>query len=142
MKHHCYILLCQILIQHTIFFTRCACFFFRKRNLLQKDLTRTCLQYYTRSGHHNHLNHIGSLEKEPFYKLSQLRKHHTTRTNHKCNKSWVELWKDRLHFVSLPVYDFGNWIPYSLMHWPCFGSGCALAQVVIKSMEGTTQSHS
>ena len=115
--------------------------FFRKSNLLQKDLKRTCLQYYTSSGYHNHLNHIGYLEKEPFYKLSQLRNHHATRTNTKC-KSWVELWKDKLHFVSLPVYDFGNWIPYSLMHWPCFGSGCALAQVVIKSTEGTTQGHS
>lgn len=113
--------------------------FFRKSSfLLQHNLIRTC---HTSSGSHNNLNHIEYLEKEPFYKLSQLRKHLKRGTNNKC-KSWVELWKDRLHFVSLPLYNFGNWIPYSLMHWPCFGSGCALAQVVIKSTEGITQGHS
>lgn len=108
-------------------------YFKRKSSfLLQHNLIRTC---HTSSGSHNNLNHIEYLEKEPFYKLSQLRKHLKRGTNNKC-KSWVELWKDRLHFVSLPLYNFGNWIPYSLMHWPCFGSGCALAQVVIKSTEG------
>ena len=34
------------------------------------------------------------------------------------------------------MYEFGNWIPYASMHWPCFGSGCALAQVIFKSREG------
>ena len=53
-----------------------------------------------------------------------------------CNKNWIQSWKDRLHFVNLPTYDLGNWIPYASMHWPCFGSGCALAQVVINSKEG------
>ena len=114
------------------------CFFRKSSFLLQHNLKRICQQHHTSSGSHNNLNHVEYLEKEPFYKLSQLRKHSTRRTNNKCN-SWVELWKDRLHFVSLPLYNFGNWIPYSLMHWPCFGSGCALAQVVIKSSEGTTQ---
>lgn len=110
--------------------------FFRKADLLQQDLETTCLQYHTSSRHQNNLNQIGSLEKEPFYKLSELRKHSTPRNYYKCNKNWVESWKERLHFVRLPVYNFGNWIPYALMHWPCFGSGCALAQVVIKSKEG------
>lgn len=111
--------------------------FCRKTKLLEHNLKRTCRQDYSSSGHHSLLNDQ-YLEKEPFVKLSKLRQHHVERTS-QCRKSWTQLWKGRLHFVSLPTYDFGNWIPYALMHWPCFGSGCALAQVVIKSKEGKLQ---
>nr|XP_058954000.1 uncharacterized protein LOC131781372 [Pocillopora verrucosa] len=108
-------------------------YFKRKTNVLQQDLKTTCQRYYKKIRHDKNND---SVEKEPFFKLSQLREHHATVTKDKCGKSWVASWKDRLHFASLPVYDFGNWIPYALMHWPCFGTGCALAQVVIKSQEG------
>ena len=81
-------------------------------------------------------HHPENVEKEPFEKLSLLKQHHSTLKTTACNKSWTQSWKDRLHFTSLPVYEFGNWIPYASMHWPCFGSGCALAQVIFKSREG------
>ena len=74
-------------------------------------------------------------EIEPFLKLSRVRQRHVYKTV-KCHSSQASQWKKRLYFASLPLYDFGNWIPYALMHWPCFGSGCALAQVAIKSKEG------
>lgn len=106
----------------------------RKKNHLDHDTRRTCLRDYSRSGNPGVLRDA-YLEKEPFVKLAQLRQHHVSMT-YKCNRSWTQSWKDRLHFVSLPTFDFGNWIPYALMHWPCFGSGCALAQVLVKSKEG------
>lgn len=105
---------------------------FRKKSSLDHDARTTCLRNYFRSPR---IPSDRYLEKEAFVKLAQLRKHHVP-ASYKCNKSWTQSWMDRVHFVSLPTYDFGNWIPYALMHWPCFGSGCALAQVVIKSSEG------
>ena len=103
--------------------------------MLEHNLKRNCWQGYSNS-RQNAIHHDGYMEREPFQKLSVLRQHHISRI-YKCKyKSWIQSWKDRLHFVSLPTYEFGNWIPYALMHWPCFGSGCALAQVVIKSKEG------
>lgn len=104
----------------------------RKKSSLDHEARTTCLRNYFRSPR---IPSDGYLEKEAFVKLAQLRKHHVP-ASYKCNKSWTQSWMDRVHFVSLPTYDFGNWIPYALMHWPCFGSGCALAQVVIKSSEG------
>jgi len=54
-----------------------------------------------------------------------------------CHKSQaVQHWKKRLHFVTLPIFELGNWIPYVLNHWQCFGSSCALTQVTIKNKKG------
>lgn len=54
-----------------------------------------------------------------------------------CHKSQgMANWKKRLHFVELPVFELGNWIPYILNHWQCFGSSCALPQITIKTKAG------
>lgn len=112
--------------------------FYRKINQLKHRFKKSCQQQFSSGAHrllHAH-HHAENVEKKPFEKLSLLKQHHSTLKTTACNKSWTQSWKDRLHFTSLPVYEFGNWIPYALMHWPCFGSGCALAQVIFKSREG------
>ena len=86
----------------------------------------------------NEHSQVASTEKEPFYKFLELKKHSKNKRPSDCDHKPLSPeaeWKKRLHFTSLPVYKFGNWIPYAIMHWPCFGNGCALAQVVVKSTE-------
>ncbi|KXJ29739.1 uncharacterized protein LOC110241053 [Exaiptasia diaphana] len=54
-----------------------------------------------------------------------------------CHKSQaIENWKKRLHFVTLPMFQLGSYIPYVLDHWQCFGSSCALPQVAVKDKAG------
>lgn len=96
-------------------------------------------------------------EKQSLYTLDELKKLHKKQVNQKdghqhhqdhhdhdrptgrkntCSLSGKALWKNKLHFVELPVFKFGNWIPYIMNHWQCFGSSCALSQVAIKSKTG------
>jgi hypothetical protein len=77
--------------------------------------------------HHHHQQH------------DHQHKNHHHHSDHKStcyNSKEADLWKKRFHFVDLPVFQFGNWIPYVLNHWQCFGSSCALPQVAIKSKSG------
>ena len=50
-------------------------------------------------------------------------------------RDFLESWLKRLHFVTLPVHQFGNWIPLVTSRWYCSGHGCGLDQV---SFEGKT----
>ncbi|XP_031560536.1 uncharacterized protein LOC116296630 isoform X2 [Actinia tenebrosa] len=96
-------------------------------------------------------------EKQSLYTLDELKKLHQKQHHQKngdqrhndhqdhdrlsdhentCNSLRKTLWKKRLHFVELPLFKFGNWIPYIMNHWQCFGSSCALSQVAIKSKSG------
>ena len=82
-----------------------------------------------------HQKEKGLEEKEPFYSVSRKE----IKSNYhqaSCPKKEAEHMKRRLHFVSLPVHEQGNWIPYVLGHWPCFGVGCALSQVAFKTKSG------
>uniref|UniRef100_A0A8C4QFQ0 Si:dkey-256h2.1 n=1 Tax=Eptatretus burgeri TaxID=7764 RepID=A0A8C4QFQ0_EPTBU len=38
-----------------------------------------------------------------------------------------------IHYVPLPVYDLGNWIPSLLYEWTCYDHGCDLDQAVFQS---------
>ncbi|XP_032239840.1 uncharacterized protein LOC116619295 [Nematostella vectensis] len=117
--------------------------YYRNSNKSRNDGRAGCSKFLNHTDHkYNHVEEGRSL-----YKLSSLRhapnknkplKTHVTNTKHlsACDQSPVEQWKQRLHFVELPVYELGNWIPYALNHWKCFGAGCALAQVAFKSEAG------
>eukprot|EP00795_Rhopilema_esculentum_P014430 gene14430-5486_t len=48
-------------------------------------------------------------------------------------KKFMEQWMKRLHFVTIPTYQFGNWIPLVTSRWYCSGHGCGLDQA---SFEG------
>ncbi|XP_051872729.1 uncharacterized protein si:dkey-256h2.1 [Pristis pectinata] len=41
----------------------------------------------------------------------------------------------RLHFVPIPVFALGNWIPAVFYSWRCQGHNCGLSQVVFTSAE-------
>uniref|UniRef100_UPI00358E1F49 uncharacterized protein n=1 Tax=Myxine glutinosa TaxID=7769 RepID=UPI00358E1F49 len=41
--------------------------------------------------------------------------------------------RKRIHYVPLPVYDLGNWIPALLYEWMCYDHGCDLDQAVFQS---------
>uniref|UniRef100_H3C439 Si:dkey-256h2.1 n=1 Tax=Tetraodon nigroviridis TaxID=99883 RepID=H3C439_TETNG len=41
----------------------------------------------------------------------------------------------RLHFVPVPVFSLGNWIPFVLYSWSCVSRSCGLAQAVFTSDE-------
>ncbi|XP_067860286.1 uncharacterized protein si:dkey-256h2.1 [Heptranchias perlo] len=50
----------------------------------------------------------------------------------------VDRFKDllsRLHFVPIPVYALGNWIPAIFYSWRCQGHNCGLSQAVFTSPE-------
>lgn len=73
-------------------------------------------------------------EKEPFYFVS--RKSISLHRQTGCLKKEAERLKNHLHFVNFPIHELGNWIPYILGHWTCFGVGCALSQVAFKTRSG------
>lgn len=73
-------------------------------------------------------------EKEPFYFLS--RKANSHHYEGSCPKTQAENLKRQLHFVNFPIHELGNWIPYILGHWTCFGVSCALSQVAFKTRSG------
>ncbi|XP_063952301.1 uncharacterized protein LOC129255975 [Lytechinus pictus] len=44
----------------------------------------------------------------------------------------------RLHFVTQPTYELGNWLPAVLMEWACQDHGCGFSQAVFKSITGSS----
>ena len=51
-------------------------------------------------------------------------------------QAYLESWLKRLHFVTLPIYQFGNWIPLVTSRWYCSGHGCGLDQVSFEGKAG------
>ena len=51
-------------------------------------------------------------------------------------QDFLESWLKRLHFVTLPVHQFGNWIPLVTSRWYCSGHGCGLDQVSFEGKAG------
>jgi len=47
-------------------------------------------------------------------------------------QDFTESWLKRLHFVTLPVHQFGNWIPLVTSRWYCSGHGCGLDQLSVE----------
>ncbi|XP_071505492.1 uncharacterized protein [Diadema antillarum] len=58
------------------------------------------------------------------------------RRNKKLSAFAVRSLKARLHFVTTPTFQLGNWIPGVLMEWACQDHGCGLSQAVFKSIDG------
>ena len=54
----------------------------------------------------------------------------------KEKKEFLESWLKRLHFVTIPVYHFGNWIPLVTSRWYCSGHGCGLDQISFEGKAG------
>jgi len=46
---------------------------------------------------------------------------------------FIAEWLDRLHFVTIPLYEVGNWLPLIMSRWYCSGHGCGLDQVAVES---------
>ena len=51
-------------------------------------------------------------------------------------KEFIKDWMKRLHFVTLPVFQLGNWIPLVASRWYCTGHGCGLDQMAIETEKG------
>ena len=51
-------------------------------------------------------------------------------------QDFTESWLKRLHFVTLPVHQFGNWIPLVTSRWYCSGHGCGLDQLSVEGKAG------
>ena len=51
-------------------------------------------------------------------------------------QDFAESWLKRLHFVTLPVHQFGNWIPLVTSRWYCSGHGCGLDQLSVEGKAG------
>ena len=49
---------------------------------------------------------------------------------------YISNWLDRLHFVTIPIYQVGNWLPLVMSRWYCSGHGCGLDQVSVENKEG------
>ena len=49
---------------------------------------------------------------------------------------FISDWLDRLHFVIIPLYEVGNWLPLVMSRWYCSGHGCGLDQVAVENKEG------
>ena len=50
----------------------------------------------------------------------------------KGKDKFIEDWLNRLHFVTLPLYQLGNWIPLVMSRWYCSGHGCGLDQIAVE----------
>lgn len=50
----------------------------------------------------------------------------------------MESWMKRLHFVTIPIHQFGNWIPLVTSRWYCSGHGCGFDQVSFEKKAGET----
>ncbi|XP_047136930.1 uncharacterized protein LOC100204111 isoform X1 [Hydra vulgaris] len=48
---------------------------------------------------------------------------------------YISNWLDRLHFVTIPIYQVGNWLPLVMSRWYCSGHGCGLDQVSVETKE-------
>lgn len=48
---------------------------------------------------------------------------------------FISDWLDRLHFVTIPLYEVGNWLPLVMSRWYCSGHGCGLDQIAVESQE-------
>ena len=53
-------------------------------------------------------------------------------------KKFLEQWMKRLHFITIPTYQFGNWIPLVTSRWYCSGHGCGLDQASFEGKAGMT----
>ena len=51
-------------------------------------------------------------------------------------QDFLESWLKRLHFITIPVHQFGNWIPLVTSRWYCSGHGCGLDQISFEGKAG------
>ena len=59
-----------------------------------------------------------------------------TKINKKGKYKFISDWLDRLHFVTIPLYEVGNWLPLVMSRWYCSGHGCGLDQVSVEKKQG------
>eukprot|EP00794_Sanderia_malayensis_P003073 gene3073-3537_t len=48
-------------------------------------------------------------------------------------EKFIDSWMKRLHFVTIPIFQFGNWIPLVTSRWFCSGHGCGFDQIAFES---------
>lgn len=45
-------------------------------------------------------------------------------------------WLEKLHFVTIPIYQVGNWLPLIMSRWYCSGHGCGFDQISLEGKDG------
>ena len=51
-------------------------------------------------------------------------------------KTFSKHWRSHLHFVTVTIPNFGNWIPRLLKQWNYNGPGCGLDQIAFFNKDG------
>jgi len=48
---------------------------------------------------------------------------------------FISDWLEKLHFVTIPIYQVGNWLPLIMSRWYCSGHGCGFDQISVEGKE-------
>jgi len=48
---------------------------------------------------------------------------------------FISDWLEKLHFVTVPIYQVGNWLPLIMSRWYCSGHGCGFDQISVEGKE-------
>ena len=49
---------------------------------------------------------------------------------------FISDWLEKLHFVTVPIYQVGNWLPLIMSRWYCSGHGCGFDQISVEGKDG------